>query len=221
MQQKQMSAPAVDMRLYEREVYRRGFFLISGIDEAGRGPLAGPVVAAAVVLPKRVVLPGVTDSKCLTPAQREDFDKKIRSRAAAIGIGVVDNLEIDRINILQATFRAMVAAVERLSIQPDFLLIDGPYRLPLEIEQRGIPQGDSLSLSIASASIIAKVHRDRIMCEYHEQFPQYGFDSHKGYATAQHCEALRKHGPCPLHRMTFRGVVLGSECAIDGHEPFQ
>jgi ribonuclease HII len=221
MRQKQIDAPAVDMRLYEREVYRRGFRLISGIDEAGRGPLAGPVVAAAVVLPKRVNLSGVTDSKCLSPAQREDFDKKIRSRASAVGVGVVDNLEIDRINILQATFQAMAAAVRQLGVQPDFLLIDGPYKLSLEIEQRGIIRGDSLSLSIASASIIAKVHRDRIMCEYHEQFPQYGFDSHKGYATAQHCEALRKHGPCPLHRMTFRGVALGSECAIDGQEPFQ
>lgn len=207
------------MRLHEREVYRRGFRLISGIDEAGRGPLAGPVVAAAVILPKRVSLPGVTDSKCLTPAQREELDEKIRSRAAAIGIGVVDNLEIDRINILQATFRAMMAAIEQLPIQPDFLLIDGPYKLPLAIEQKGIPRGDSLSLSIASASIIAKVHRDRIMCECHEQFPQYGFDSHKGYATAQHCEALRKHGPCPLHRMTFRRVVPDSECEIDGQEP--
>jgi len=132
---------------------------------------------------------------------------------------VVDNLEIDRINILQATFQAMMAAIGQLPIQPDFLLIDGPYKLPLAIEQKGIPQGDSLSLSIASASIIAKVHRDRIMCECHEQFPQYGFDSHKGYATAQHCEALRKHGPCPLHRMTFRRVAPGSECAVDGQEP--
>lgn len=209
------------MRLYEREVYRRGFRLISGIDEAGRGPLAGPVVAAAVVLPKRVILPGVTDSKCLTPAQREDLDKRIRSRAMAVGVGVVDNFEIDRINILQATFLAMASAVGQLGIQPDFLLIDGPYKLPLQIEQKGIPRGDSLSLSIASASIVAKVYRDRIMCDYHEQFPQYGFDSHKGYATARHYEAIRKHGPCPLHRMTFRGVVPGSECAIDEQEPVQ
>jgi ribonuclease HII len=221
MLQKQMSAPAVDMRLYEREVYRRGFRLISGIDEAGRGPLAGPVVAAAVVLPKRVILPGVTDSKCLTPAQREELDKKIRLRAAAIGVGVVDNLEIDRINILQATFRAMMAAVDQLGIQPDFLLIDGPYKLPLAIEQKGIPQGDSLSLSIASASIIAKVHRDRVMCEYHELFPHYGFDSHKGYATARHYEAIREHGPCPLHRMTFRGVASCLECVGDEQEPLQ
>jgi ribonuclease HII len=221
MLQKQVSAPAVDMRLYEREVYRRGFRLISGIDEAGRGPLAGPVVAAAVVLPKRVILPGVTDSKCLTPAQREDLDKRIRSRAMAVGVGVVDNFEIDRINILQATFLAMASAVGQLGIQPDFLLIDGPYKLPLQIEQKGIPRGDSLSLSIASASIVAKVYRDRIMCDYHEQFPQYGFDSHKGYATARHYEAIRKHGPCPLHRMTFRGVVPGSECAIDEQEPVQ
>ncbi|MGA2404903.1 MAG: ribonuclease HII, partial [Syntrophobacteraceae bacterium] len=179
------------MRIHERDAYRRGFRFICGIDEAGRGPLAGPVVAAAVVLPKSVRLPGITDSKRLTPEQREDFCPRIRSRALAIGIGVVDNVEIDRINILQATFRAMTGAVGRLEIEPDFLLIDGPYRLPLQIGQKGIPQGDSLSISIAAASIIAKVHRDRLMCEFHETFPQYGFDSHKGYATARHCEAIR------------------------------
>ena len=197
----------VDMRLHEREAYRRGFRFICGIDEAGRGPLAGPVVAAAVVLPKSVRLPGVTDSKKLTAEQREDFDAKIRARALAIGVGVVDNVEIDRINILQATFRAMTGAVRELKIEPDFLLIDGPYELPIPMEQKGIPQGDSLSLSIAAASIIAKVYRDRLMCEFHKEFPQYGFDSHKGYATTRHCEALRRHGPCPLHRVSFNGVL--------------
>ncbi len=206
------------MRLYEKEAYRRGFRLITGIDEAGRGPLAGPVVAAAVILPRLTRLPGVTDSKCLTPAQRDVFAEKIRSRAAGIGIGVVDNVEIDRINILQATFRAMIMAIEQMGLKPDFLLIDGPYKLPLEVEQKGIPQGDSLSLSIASASIIAKVYRDGLMCEYHEKYPQYGFDVHKGYATARHCEAIRKYGPCPLHRMSFRGVIAGTECRIDHDE---
>ena len=219
MQRQLIETLAVDMRLHEREAYRRGFRFVCGIDEAGRGPLAGPVVAAAVVLPKSVRLPGINDSKQLTAEQRENFCVKIRSRALAIGVGVVDNVEIDRINILQATFLAMSSAVGRLEIEPDFLLIDGPYELPLQVKQKGIVQGDCLSISIAAASIIAKVHRDRLMCEYHEMFPQYGFDSHKGYATARHCEAIRRHGPCPLHRITFNGVIQG-ECRIDDVEPF-
>ncbi len=219
MQRQMIEALAVDMRLHERDAYRRGFRFICGIDEAGRGPLAGPVVAAAVVLPKTVHLPGITDSKKLSAEQREDFCGKIRPRALAIGIGVVDNVEIDRINILQATFRAMVGAVGQLAIEPDFLLIDGPYELPLQIEQKGIVQGDCLSVSIAAASIIAKVHRDRLMCEFHETFPQYGFDSHKGYATARHCEAIRRHGPCSLHRISFKGVLPVTEHRIDDEEP--
>jgi ribonuclease HII len=219
MQRQLIEALAVDMRLHEREAYRRGFRFISGIDEVGRGPLAGPVVAAAVVLPKSVRLPGVTDSKKLTAGQREDFEAKIRSRALAIGIGVVDNVEIDRINILQATFRAMTSAVGQLAIEPDFLLIDGPYELPLHVGQKGIPQGDNLSISIAAASIIAKVYRDRLMCEFHKKFPQYGFDSHKGYATARHYEAIRRYGPCPLHRTSFNGVLQATECRIDDDEP--
>jgi len=219
MQRQLIEALAVDMRLHEREAYRRGFRFVCGIDEAGRGPLAGPVVAAAAVLPKSVRLPGITDSKQLTAEQRENFYPKIRSRALAIGIGVVDNVEIDRINILQATFRAMTSAVGCLETGPDFLLIDGPYELSVQIEQKGIPQGDSLSVSIAAASIIAKVHRDRLMCEFHEKFPQYGFDSHKGYATARHYEALRRYGPCSLHRTTFKGVSQAKECRIDDNEP--
>jgi ribonuclease HII len=171
------------------------------------------------VLPKSFRLPGITDSKLLTAGQREDFCVKIRSRARAIGIGAIDNVEIDRINILQATFRAMTGAVGQLSIEPDFLLIDGPYELGLPIEQKGIVQGDRLSVSIAAASIIAKVHRDRLMCEFHETFPQYGFDSHKGYATARHCEAIRRHGPCSLHRISFNGVLRGTECRVDDEEP--
>lgn len=218
MQRKLIETLPVDMRLHEREAYRRGFRFICGIDEAGRGPLAGPVVAAAVILPRNVRLPGVTDSKRLLPSQREEFFKKIQSRALAIGIGVVDHSIIDEINILQATFRAMMSAVEQLKTQPDFLLIDGPYKLPAEIEQKGIPQGDGLSLSIAAASIIAKVHRDRIMCRLHEEFPLYGFDAHKGYATARHCEAIRIHGPCSFHRRSFRGVMPGTECRVEDDE---
>ncbi len=212
MPKKETKTPAVDMRLFEKQALRRGFCLISGIDEAGRGPLAGPVVAAAVILPRWVRLPGLTDSKMLNVKQREKFDKKIRATATAFALGVVDNLEIDRINILQASFRAMMIAIEQLRVTPDFLLIDGPYKLPLEIEQAGIPQGDSLSLSIAAASVLAKVHRDQIMKEYHEQYPQYGFDCNKGYATARHIRAIRDHGPCPLHRFSFACVNDGSEC---------
>ncbi|SPF34018.1 Ribonuclease HII (fragment) [Syntrophobacter sp. SbD1] len=177
------------------------------------------MVAAAVILPKGVRLPGVTDSKKLTPEQRENFFEKIHACALAIGIGAVDNLEIDRINILQATFQAMSSAVGQLALSPDYLLIDGPYSLSLPIEQKGITRGDCLSISIAAASIIAKVHRDRLMCEFHEKFPQYGFDCHKGYGTARHCEALRRFGPCPLHRITFNGVLPYTECRTDGEEP--
>jgi ribonuclease HII len=215
MQLHMIDSLPVDMRRHEREACRRGFCFICGIDEAGRGPLAGPVVAAAVVLPRNVRLPGITDSKKLTAEQREGFDAKIRSRALAVGVGIVDNVEIDRINILQATFRAMTEAVAGLKIEPDFLLIDGPYKLPIQKEQKGIPQGDSLSISIAAASIIAKVHRDRLMCEFHKAFPEYGFDSHKGYGTARHYEAIRRHGPCPLHRVSFNGVLQVTECRID------
>ncbi len=218
MQRKMIETLAVDMRLHEREACRKGFRLVCGIDEAGRGPLAGPVVAAAVILPKSARLPGVTDSKKLTPEQREEFFERIQTRALAVGVGVVDNTEIDRINILQATFAAMGRAVAELAVAPDFLLIDGPYKLPLPIAQKGIPRGDFLSISIASASIIAKVHRDRMMCRFHEEFPQYGFDSHKGYGTARHYEALRRHGPCSLHRVTFKGVLPGSECLIETDE---
>ena len=217
MQRQMFESLAVDMRLYERAAYRKGFRLVCGIDEAGRGPLAGPVVAGAVILPKSVRLSGVTDSKKLSPEQREDFYEKIQACALAVGIGVVDNTEIDRINILQATFRAMYAAVSQLPLAPDFLLIDGPYKLPAaSMGQKGIVGGDSRSISIASASILAKVHRDRLMCRFHEEFPQYGFDAHKGYGTARHYEALRKYGPCPLHRVSFRGVLPGAESGAGG-----
>ena len=210
-QRKQPDGPAVDMLAFERQVYGQGFQLISGIDEAGRGPLAGPVVAAAVILPRSVSLPGLKDSKLLSPAQREDLYGRICAQALAVGVGCVDAPEIDSINILRATFKAMVAAVGSLTLQPDYLLIDGPYKLPLPIEQRGIPKGDALCLSVAAASVIAKVRRDRLMLAYHEQYPQYGFDSHKGYGARAHLEALRKHGPCPLHRRSFRGVLAVRE----------
>lgn len=198
---------AVGLRFFEDQACRQGFQRVAGIDEAGRGPLAGPVVAAAVILPCDVDYPSVRDSKQLTEAQRESSYRKIVSSALSVGIGCVEPSEIDRINILKATFVAMVQAVEGLEVPPDFLLIDGPYRLPLELAQRGIPQGDRKSLSVAAASIVAKVHRDRLMCHYHSLYPVYGFNRNKGYGTAQHLEALRRVGPCPLHRMSFRRVA--------------
>jgi ribonuclease HII len=202
-----MVASAVDLLHFEREAHRRGYHLVSGIDEVGRGPLAGPVVAAAVILPQNVELQGIKDSKDLTAGQREICCQDILSCAHAVGIGCVEPAEIDRINILQATFLAMIQAIENLQLLPDFLLIDGPYTLPLAIPQKGIPRGDQRSVSIAAASIVAKVHRDRLMCEYHTIYPTYGFAQNKGYGTAKHLEALRRHGPCPLHRLSFRGVV--------------
>jgi len=202
-----MVTSAADPLLFEKEAYRRGCQLVSGIDEVGRGPLAGPVVAAAVILPRHLELPGVRDSKLLSPAQREISCQEILSCATAVGIGCIEPAEIDRVNILQATFKAMILAIESLPSRPDFLLIDGPYKLPLAIPQKGIPRGDQRSLSIAAASIVAKVHRDRLMSQYHELYPAYGFAQNKGYGTAQHLEALRCHGPCPLHRLSFRGVT--------------
>lgn len=198
------------MRLFEEQAYGRGFQFLAGIDEAGRGPLAGPVVAAAVILPPDARLHSVKDSKLLSPVQRETCSLEILSCARGVGIGLVEAPEIDRINILQATFRAMIMAVESLPIPPDFLLIDGPYKLPLPTRQEGIPRGDRLSLSIAAASIMAKVHRDRLMCQYHQQYPVYGFDRNKGYGTPQHLDALRCHGPCPIHRLSFRRAVSGN-----------
>jgi ribonuclease HII len=202
-----MATSVKDLFIFEREAYRRGFQRVSGIDEVGRGPLAGPVVAAAVILPRQIELPAVKDSKLLTAPQREVCYKDILACTSAIGIGCIEPAEIDRVNILQATFKAMIQAVEQLQNQPDFLLIDGPYKLPLAIAQKGIPRGDRRSLSIAAASIVAKVHRDRLMCQYHALYPAYDFARNKGYGTVRHLEALRCHGPCPLHRLSFRGVV--------------
>lgn len=207
MRSKASETPLVDMRLIEKQIRLRGFQSVAGIDEVGRGPLAGPVVAAAVVLPAEIDLPDVRDSKQLSPAQREACSRDILSCALDVGIGLVESSEIDRINILQATLRAMALALENLKTPPDYLLIDGPYKLPLSLPQEGIPKGDQRCLSIAAASIVAKVHRDRLMCDYHKLYPAYGFDSHKGYGTARHLDALCRHGPCPIHRMSFRRVV--------------
>lgn len=200
------STTAPDKLKYENIVYGKGFRAVAGIDEAGRGPLAGPVVAAAVVLPAGLPLIGVDDSKKLTPAKRDNLFETIMVNALAVGVGIVDAAEIDRINILQATRCAMTAAVTRLSLQPDYLLIDGISTIDCAIPQKTIKKGDSLSLSIAAASIIAKVTRDRFMIEMDRTYPGYGFAGHKGYGSASHMKAIRELGPSPIHRLTFGGV---------------
>jgi len=199
-------ANLMNLWAYEHQAARRGYQCIAGIDEAGRGPLAGPVVAAAVVLPVDFSDPHVTDSKKLTPARRDRLYRTIYSQALTVGIGIVDAVEIDRINILQASLRAMAIAVANLSPPPDYLLIDGTFPIPLDLPQNAIPKGDALSITIAAASIVAKVSRDRLMEIYHLHYPHFGFARHKGYPTQDHRQAIRTFGCSPIHRRTFRGV---------------
>lgn len=179
---------------------------IAGVDEVGRGPLAGPVIAAAVIFPPRFVIPGITDSKKLTPPQRETLFPLIRQGALAIGLGYAGPLVIDRLNILQASLQAMKQAVLHLTRQPDLVLVDGNQPLDLSLAQSCLVRGDARSLTIGAASIVAKVVRDKVMESCHGRFPVYNFRANKGYGTAEHLEALRRHGPCPLHRRSFRGV---------------
>lgn len=208
------SRPSVtDMLIIEGTVYRNGFIRIAGIDEAGRGPLAGPVSAAAVILPAGLNIEGVTDSKKLTPAKRELLYDIIMTQALAVGIGIVSPAEIDQINILQATRLAMRKAVEQLVPEPDYLLIDGITTISSNLPQKTVKKGDSLSLSIAAASIIAKVTRDRIMVEMDEQYPGYGFSGHKGYGSQSHLLAIKTLGPSPIHRLTFGGVKEFVSCS--------
>jgi ribonuclease HII len=195
---------------YERRLWAGGIARIAGIDEAGRGPLAGPVVAAAVVLYCRFSLPGLTDSKLLPEKLRtEMFEVIIRDGAVAYGVGSAEPEEIDRVNILQATYLAMQRAVAALTAPPDYLLIDGLPVPVFQAPQTAIVQGDGISLSIAAASVIAKVTRDRMMRDIDSQFPQYRFAEHKGYATPEHLDLLRIHGPCPVHRRSFSPVAQG------------
>jgi ribonuclease HII len=194
------------MDYFEKMYYRRGYQKIAGVDEVGRGPLAGPVVAAAVILPKDGIRPELFDSKQISSKKREELYSSILNEALGVGVGVVGQEEIDRINIFQATLRAMVSAIENLPFHPDFLLIDGTQGLKFSVPQKSIVKGDRLSNSIAAASIVAKVTRDRMMEEYHRQYPQYDFAKHKGYGTKQHRLAIEKFGVCELHRKTFRGV---------------
>ena len=195
-----------DLWHFEKEAARKGRRHIAGIDEAGRGPLAGPVVSAAVILPATFDDAGVTDSKKLTASKRDILYERIYAQAVAVGIGIVDSLEIDRINILQASLLAMAIAANNLIPQPEFLLIDGTFQIASDLPQKAIPKGDALSISIAAASIIAKVTRDRLMQGYHHYYPQFDFPRHKGYPTESHREAIQKFGCCPIHRKSFRGV---------------
>ncbi len=198
---------AFDLLFFERQARASGFACIAGLDEAGRGPLAGPVVAAAVVLPDGLLIPGLTDSKQVSEQERERLFDIIRSKAVCCGTGVVGERTIDEVNILQATIIAMERALETLSPQPDYLLIDALTLPRVPLLQKPLIKGDCRSLSIAAASILAKVTRDRLMMALHEKFPQYNFQRHKGYGTREHLALLRKHGPCEAHRRTFHPVA--------------
>lgn len=212
--EEEVSAATLKMRMlrklacgnkYERAARAQGATSIAGVDEVGRGALFGPVVAAAVILPPDTRIRGLRDSKQLTREDRERLAAVVEHRALAIAIEEIDAETIDRVNIYQASRLAMTAAVLKLALQPDHLLIDA-MRLDLDCAQTSIIYGDSLSISIAAASVVAKVYRDRRMCEFDELYPQYGLASHKGYSTPEHLAALEKHGPCPLHRKSFRPV---------------
>lgn len=190
----------------EKALAEKGYKIIAGIDEAGRGPIAGPVVAASVVLPADFDFPEITDSKKLSEKKRDEFFDIIKSNALYIGIGISEPEEIDRINILRATHTAMKRAVENMGVLPDIALVDGLPVKGLPCPHNAVVKGDALVKSISCASIIAKVTRDRIMKEYGEKYPCYGFEKHKGYGTKAHIEAIKKYGVCPIHRKTFEPV---------------
>jgi len=191
---------------HESLAWKNGYGIIAGVDEAGRGPLAGPVVAAAVIIPKRVMLPGIKDSKKMTEKAREKAFSVIVNDALAVSVAVVSHKTIDQSNILISSLEAMKRALSWLDPAPEYVLVDGIHKIPIVTPQRCIIKGDQLSQSISAASIVAKVYRDRIMRSYHVSFPEYGFNRNKGYGTARHLKALCRYGPCPVHRLTFRGV---------------
>lgn len=195
----------------EHSYFDRGVQVICGVDEAGRGPLAGPVCAAAVILPPDAQIPGLNDSKKLTDKKRRELFPMIKETAIAYGIGLASHEEIDRINILQATFLAMERAIAGLSVKPEMALIDGNREKDFGIPVKTVVHGDSLSASIAAASILAKVTRDDLMLELAKKYPRYGFEIHKGYGTKAHYEALRTYGPCEIHRMTFLKKFYGEK----------
>ena len=202
---------AVNMWEIEDGFYADGVKVICGVDEAGRGPLAGPVCAAAVILPEHLEIPGLTDSKKLTDKKRRELFPIIKEQAIAYGIGLASEKEIDGINILQATFLAMERAMAQLSVKPDLALIDGNREKDFGIPVKTVVKGDSLSMNIAAASILAKVTRDDLMMEMAQTYPEYGFDVHKGYGTKAHYAALTQHGPSPIHRMTFLKKFYGEK----------
>ena len=191
---------------YEAKAARQGFRNISGVDEAGRGPLAGPVVAAAVIFSPNINIVDLDDSKKLSPKKREELFLEIKERATTYGVAVIGHRIIDEINILQAARLAMKQAVDQLNPIPDLLLIDGNQKIESTLDQWAIVKGDSKSLSIAAASVLAKVTRDRIMDDYHKLYPQYEFNRHKGYGTKLHRALIQEYGPCPIHRSKFKGV---------------
>lgn len=193
----------IDLWEIENSLYSNGYQIICGVDEAGRGPLAGPVCAAAVILPPHLELPGLNDSKKLTDKRRRELFPIIKEQAIGFGIGMATEAEIDEINILQATYLAMERALAQLECKPDIALIDGNRAKDFGIPVRTVVKGDSLSANIAAASILAKVTRDDYMLRLAEQYPEFGFEIHKGYGTKAHYEALRTHGASPVHRMTF------------------
>lgn len=201
----------IDMWQFEDEMIQKGYQLICGVDEAGRGPLAGPVCAAAVILPPHAEIPGLNDSKKLTDKKRRELFPVICQQSLAYGIAFSDEKEIDEINILQATFVAMKRAVENLSVKPDYILVDGNKLPDFEIPAQYVIKGDSLSASIAAASVLAKVTRDDLMLKMAGQYPGYGFEIHKGYGTKAHYEALTKMGASPIHRLTFLRKFYGEK----------
>jgi len=194
------------MRQFEDEAESSGYKLIAGIDEAGRGPLAGPVVSACVVLPPGFSHPDIDDSKKLSFKKRVFLYSKITECALFVAIGIADTPEIERDNILKASLNSMKRSVENLLVKPDFLLIDGKFEIDSDIPQKAVIKGDSKSVSIAAASIIAKVERDRLMVKFDQLYPEYGFARHKGYPTKAHKQAILDHGITPIHRKTFKGV---------------
>lgn len=195
----------------ENEYREKGFNVICGVDEAGRGPLAGPVYAAAVILPSDCVIEGLNDSKKLTEKKREALFDEIKKKALAYGIASADEKEIDEINILNATFLAMKRAIDSLSVKPDLALIDGNQKPHTDIEEVTVIKGDAKSMSIAAASVLAKVSRDRFMLEMAEKYPQYEFARHKGYGTKLHYEKIAQYGVCDIHRRTFLKKIIGEQ----------
>ena len=199
-------ARLLKMYAYEHEAWARGYEIVAGVDEAGRGPLAGPVSVAAVILPHDLCLPKLNDSKKLSAKVREELFDEIQEKAIAVGTALIDAQTIDRVNIYQATINGMYEAIFSLQPEPQEVLIDAVPLENLPMASQSIIKGDAKSASIAAASIIAKVTRDRLMDEYDKIYPEYGFAQHKGYGTAQHIEALKKYGPCPIHRRSFEPV---------------